>query len=164
MFGLALSPSLEPRHGCLVSVPEQGVQGARPGRAPVLQPRGRWDRDGSRRLPDPRRLRVRVWRHFPGQTQGPFVCGVVSYRGGVRGAEERITGASCPLPSTSVGDLGSLRPQAVLGQRRDGRWQLVGWATGVEFQSPYRPRGPVWGLELGTAEAEKTSGNQPLLL
>lgn len=58
----------------------------------------------------------------------------------------------------------SLHLQSALGQRRDGRWLLEGRTPGVEFQSPSEPWGPVWGLELGVAEVERTSDNQPLRL
>lgn len=44
-------------------------------------------------------------------------------------AEGRIKGASCFIRILIVGDVGSLWPQAMLGQRKGKRWQLVGWAT-----------------------------------
>ena len=68
-FGFVLS-----LNRCLVSVLAQCSGGAA---APASGLPGR-NGGGDRPMPDPQGFRVRVWRHCTGQTQGPFLCGVVS--------------------------------------------------------------------------------------
>lgn len=123
MLGFALSRSCGAQPSCCISVPPQSVQGAPPGRAHVPQPRRRAGEGGPRRAPDPRGFRMRIRRHCAGRPRPPFVCRVISGRGEVLGGEGRITGASCRVPSTTVGGFGVPAPTG--HPRAEEGWEMA---------------------------------------